>query len=43
MEKGRNAKDNLAKRHKKLKTMFEHPNEEIRDVVKIDLWRKYRK
>ena len=43
MDQGKNKKDNLSKRHKKLRTMFEHPKENIRDVVKIILWRKYRK
>lgn len=43
MEKDREKKKGLTTRNKKMVAMFEHAQENIREVVKIVFWNKYKK
>lgn len=42
-ETNKNKKQTIKSRHTKLNKMFKHPEDKIREVVKVTLWRKFKK
>lgn len=43
MQKNKDKKKSLSSRNKKMKMMFDHAQDEIKQVVKIVFWAKYKK